>query len=129
MDKSSHTVADLYRCRIHLHQFTELPTLLSLSVVVENSGSLPWFCRMSDDFFLGYRVLDAYSKEVLKEGRHKLFAQIVPPGESAQCNFRIQLEELKTVDYLIVVDMVREHAFWFSEVSGQAFELVVGQSG
>jgi glycosyltransferase involved in cell wall biosynthesis len=86
---------------------------LFLSVMIRNTGSLPWHNSGKHPVNLAYHWLDHDGEAVDFEGVRTVLSMPVAPGETAELEVHVEPPP-QAGDYLLAIDLVEEGVGWFS---------------
>ena len=93
-------------------------------VLLENAGSAPWRSRGREGVQVASHWLDALGNPIVWDGERTAFAATVRPGEDVEVELRLSGPR-PPGPYLLAVDLVEEHRFWFAEIGSHVLEVPV----
>ena len=102
--------------------------IVSLTGIIKNSGFRIWNSleESKESIIVGVRIYRSDSHmELVKESRSSLTTGTIKPGDEVSFVLSFLTLELEQGYYLLEVDLLSEHQFWFSQKGGEPLRLSI----
>ncbi len=93
-------------------------------VDLENAGSATWRSLGKEGVQLAYHWLDPLGNPIVWDGDRTALPRPVAPGARVELELDL-VGPMPPGDYLLALDLVHEHRFWFAEIGNTPLELPV----
>ncbi|HZO48579.1 MAG TPA: hypothetical protein VFB26_00375 [Gaiellaceae bacterium] len=93
-------------------------------VALENAGSATWRARGREGVRLAYHWLDPLGNPIVWDGTRAALPGPVAPGETIELDVSLAAPR-PPGRYVLSLDLVEEHRFWFAEVGSQTLDVPV----